>query len=126
MVGPWQVPVADVAVTCADYEGYAGEAMAMGERTPIALADPAASGRMAVGEAITNIAAARIGKLADMQPVGQLDGGGRPPRRGCGAVRYGESRGQGTLSALGIGHSGRQGFDVDEDGLAARTAAIVR
>ncbi len=67
MVGPWQVPVADVAVTCADYEGYAGESMAMGERTPIALADPAASGRMAVGEAITNIAAARIGKLADVR-----------------------------------------------------------
>ena len=67
MVGPWQVPVADVAVTCADYEGYAGEAMAMGERAPIALADPAASGRMAVGEALTNIAAARIGRLSDVR-----------------------------------------------------------
>ena len=54
MVGPWQVPVADVAVTLMDFDGYAGEAMAMGERTPLALIDAPASGRMAVGEAITN------------------------------------------------------------------------
>ncbi|HHB12582.1 MAG TPA: phosphoribosylformylglycinamidine synthase, partial [Chromatiales bacterium] len=63
MVGPWQVPVADVAVTLVDYEGYAGEAMAMGERTPVALVDAAASGRMAVCEALTNIAAAPVGAL---------------------------------------------------------------
>ena len=67
MVGPWQVPVADVAVTVADYEGLAGEAMAMGERTPLALIDAAASGRMAVGEAITNIAAAQIEKISDIK-----------------------------------------------------------
>jgi len=66
MVGPWQVPVADVAVTCADYSGYAGEAMAMGERAPVALVEPAASGRLAVGEAITNLAAARINTLGDI------------------------------------------------------------
>ncbi len=66
MVGPWQVPVADVAVTCADYVGYNGEAMALGERTPIALVSPEASGRMAIGEAITNIAAAKIGKISDI------------------------------------------------------------
>ena len=66
MVGPWQVPVADVAVTCADYVGYHGEAMALGERTPIALVSPAASGRMAIGEAITNIAAAKINKISDI------------------------------------------------------------
>ncbi|HIP80782.1 MAG TPA: phosphoribosylformylglycinamidine synthase, partial [Leucothrix mucor] len=66
MVGPWQIPVADVAVTCADYVGYHGEAMALGERTPIALVNPAASGRMAIGEAITNIAAAKIGKISDI------------------------------------------------------------
>ena len=63
MVGPWQVPVADVAVTVSDYEGYTGEAMAMGERTPVALVHGSASGRMAVGEAITNIAASRIEDL---------------------------------------------------------------
>jgi phosphoribosylformylglycinamidine synthase len=63
MVGPWQVPVADVAVTLMDYQGFAGEAMAIGERTPLALIDAPASGRMAVGEAITNIAAAGIGAI---------------------------------------------------------------
>ena len=67
MVGPWQVPVADVAVTTADLDGYAGEAMAMGERTPIAVIDAAASARMAVGEAITNLAAAPIAKLSDIK-----------------------------------------------------------
>jgi phosphoribosylformylglycinamidine synthase len=56
-VGPWQVPVADCALTLFDYEGYAGEAFAVGERTPLALIDPPASGRMAVGEALTNILA---------------------------------------------------------------------
>jgi phosphoribosylformylglycinamidine synthase len=66
-VGPWQVPVADCAVTLRDYEGYAGEAMAIGERTPLALIDAPASGRMAVGEAITNIAAARIRSLSEVK-----------------------------------------------------------
>jgi len=66
MVGPWQVPVADVAVTCSDYKAYNGEAMALGERTPIALVNPAASGRMAIGESITNIAAAKISKISDI------------------------------------------------------------
>ena len=60
MVGPWQVPVADCAVTLADYQGFAGEAMSMGERTPLAIANAAASGRMAVAEAITNLLAAPI------------------------------------------------------------------
>ena len=60
MVGPWQVPVADCAVTLADYDGFAGEAMAMGERTPLAGLDAAASGRMAVAEAITNLLAAPV------------------------------------------------------------------
>jgi phosphoribosylformylglycinamidine synthase len=64
MVGPWQVPVADCAVTTLSFEGYKGEAMAMGERTPVAVIDAAASGRMAVGEAITNIAAAPIADIA--------------------------------------------------------------
>jgi phosphoribosylformylglycinamidine synthase len=60
MVGPWQVPVADCAVTLADHAGFRGEAMAMGERTPLAALDAPASGRMAVGEAITNLLAAPI------------------------------------------------------------------
>ncbi len=64
MVGPWQVPVADCAVTLRDFQGYAGEAFAMGERTPLAVLDAPASGRMAVGEAITNLAAADVGDIA--------------------------------------------------------------
>ncbi|HEX8988830.1 MAG TPA: phosphoribosylformylglycinamidine synthase [Rhodocyclaceae bacterium] len=63
MVGPWQVPVADVAVTAMGFETTRGECFAMGERTPVALLDAAASGRMAVGEAITNLAAAEVGSL---------------------------------------------------------------
>jgi phosphoribosylformylglycinamidine synthase len=67
MVGPWQVPVSDVAVSLSSYEGYSGEAMAMGERPPVALLDAPASGRLAVGEAITNIAAADIRELAQVR-----------------------------------------------------------
>jgi phosphoribosylformylglycinamidine synthase len=62
-VGPWQVPVADCAVTLLDFENVAGEAFAIGERAPLAAVDAPASGRMAVGEAVTNLAAARIGGL---------------------------------------------------------------
>jgi len=67
MVGPWQVPVADVAVTISDYFGHTGEAMAMGERTPVAVLDAPASGRLAVGESLTNILAADIGSLSDVK-----------------------------------------------------------
>lgn len=67
MVGPWQVPVADCAVTMMDYKGYAGEAMTMGERTPLAVINAPASGRMAIGEAITNIAAAPIANLSQIK-----------------------------------------------------------
>ena len=63
MVGPWQVPVADVAITTMDYAGFRGEAMTMAERTPLAVINAPASGRMAVGEAVTNIAAAPIASL---------------------------------------------------------------
>ncbi|MEE2731191.1 MAG: phosphoribosylformylglycinamidine synthase [Pseudomonadota bacterium] len=66
-VGPWQVPVSDLAVTTTTLDTYTGEAMAMGERTPAALINAPASGRMAIGEAITNIACARIGKLSDVR-----------------------------------------------------------
>ncbi len=67
MVGPWQVPVADVAVTLMGFHTTRGEAMAMGERAPLAVLNPEASGRMAVGEAITNIAAAPIASLNDVK-----------------------------------------------------------
>lgn len=67
MVGPWQVPVADCAVTTASFDSYAGEAVSMGERTPLALLDGPASGRMAIGEAITNIAGTSIAKLSNIK-----------------------------------------------------------
>jgi len=67
MVGPWQVPVADVAVTISDYFGHSGEAMAMGERTPVAVLDAPASGRLAVAESLTNILAADIGPLSNVR-----------------------------------------------------------
>jgi len=67
MVGPWQVPVADVAVTLMGFDTDRGEAFAIGERTPIAVIDAPASGRMAIGEAITNIAAASIEKIGDIK-----------------------------------------------------------
>jgi len=63
MVGPWQVPVADCAVTAASFDVYTGEAMSMGERTPVAVNDAAASARLAVGEALTNLAAAQVGDI---------------------------------------------------------------
>jgi phosphoribosylformylglycinamidine synthase len=67
MVGPWQVPVADVAVTLAGYQTYAGEAFAIGEKAPLALINAPASGRMAIGEAITNIAAAQIDDISNLK-----------------------------------------------------------
>ena len=67
MVGPWQVPVADVAVTMAGYETYRGEAFSLGEKAPLALIDAPASGRMAIGESITNIAAAAIDDMTELK-----------------------------------------------------------
>ncbi len=67
MVGPWQVPVADCAVTLLDYDSHLGEAMSMGERTPLALVNAAASARMAIGEALTNLAAAPVADLSEVR-----------------------------------------------------------
>ncbi|WP_236199497.1 phosphoribosylformylglycinamidine synthase [Pseudomonas pseudonitroreducens] len=67
LVGPWQVPVADCAVTATSFDVYTGEAMAMGERTPLAVIDAPASGRMAIGETITNLAAASIDKISEIK-----------------------------------------------------------
>ena len=67
LVGPWQIPVADCAITTVSYDTYKGEAMSMGERTPLALLDGPASGRMAIGEAITNISSARIANLSKIK-----------------------------------------------------------
>ncbi len=67
LVGPWQVPVADCAVGLIDYDGYRGEALAMGERTPLAIVDPRAASRMAVAEAVTNLAGAPIESLEQLK-----------------------------------------------------------
>ena len=67
LVGPWQIPVSDVAITSTGYQGHTGEAMAMGERTPLAVLNAPASGRMAVGEAVTNIAAAAISDIGQIR-----------------------------------------------------------
>lgn len=67
MIGPWQVPVADVAITLAGFDEVVGEAMALGERTPLALLDAAASARMAVGEAVTNLCAAPVDALDEVK-----------------------------------------------------------
>ena len=120
MVGPWQVPVADCAVTLMDYSGNAGEAMAMGERAPIAVIDAPASGRMAVGEAITNIAAAPIAHIGDIKLSANwmaACGAGLHGSAGQDAALYDTVRAVGLdlCPALGIG------IPVGKDSLSMRT-----
>jgi phosphoribosylformylglycinamidine synthase len=115
MVGPWQVPVADAAVTLADFDGHAGEAMAVGERTPLALLDAAAAARMAVGEAITNIASAPIAGLTDVKlSANWMAAAGHP---GEDARLYQAVRAVGTefCPALGIA------IPVGKDSMSMRT-----
>ncbi|MDR2877092.1 MAG: phosphoribosylformylglycinamidine synthase, partial [Chromatiales bacterium] len=116
MVGRWQVPVADVAVTLADYDGYAGEAMAMGERTPVALLHPAASGRMAVGEAITNIAAAPIAALGDIKLSANWMAAAGQPGEDAALFDTVKAVGMELCPALGIA------IPVGKDSLSMRTA----
>ncbi len=102
MVGPWQVPVADVAVTATDYAGHSGEAMAIGERTPVALLSGPASGRLAVAEALTNLLAADVGDLSRVVlSANWMAPGGHP---GEDAVLYDtvEAIGMELCPALGI------------------------
>jgi len=102
MVGPWQVPVADVAVTASDYRVFTGEAMAMGERTPLALLHGPAAGRMAVGEAVTNIAASAIDAIGHIVlSANWMAPAGHP---GEDAILYDTVRavGAGLCPALGI------------------------
>lgn len=102
MVGPWQVPVADVAVTTAAFDTLHGEAMAMGERTPIALLDPAASGRMAIGEALTNIAAASIESIGDIKLSANWMVAADHPGEGAGLYDTVRAVGRELCPALGI------------------------
>ena len=116
MVGPWQVPVADVSVTLNSYDGYGGEAMAMGERTPVAILNAPASGRLAVAEAITNILAADIHHLTDIRlSANWMAACGEP---GEDADLYATVRAVGVelCAALGIT------IPVGKDSLSMRTA----
>lgn len=114
MVGPWQVPVADCAVTLADFSGFQGEAMAMGERTPLAVLDAPASGRMAVGEAITNLLAAPFELSRVKLSCNWMAACGEP---GEDAALYDTVRAVGMelCPALGIG------VPVGKDSLSMRT-----
>ena len=67
MIGPHQMPLADCAVTLSDFEGYSGEAMAMGERPPVAVVNPQASGRLAIAEALTNLAGVAIDDIKNIK-----------------------------------------------------------
>jgi phosphoribosylformylglycinamidine synthase len=114
MVGPWQVPVADCAVTLADHSGYRGEAMSLGERTPLAALDAPASGRMAVGEAITNLLAAPITLSRVKLSANWMAACGEP---GEDAALYATVKavGMDLCPALGIG------IPVGKDSLSMRT-----
>jgi phosphoribosylformylglycinamidine synthase len=116
MVGPWQVPVADVAVTLSDFHQHSGEAMAMGERTPLALLDSPAAARMAVVESITNILAADVASLADIRlSANWMAACGEP---GEDAALYAAVRAVGMelCPALGIA------IPVGKDSLSMKTA----
>ena len=114
----WQVPVADAAVTATSFDGYTGEAMAMGERTPLALLDAAASARMAVGEAHHQHRRARRSRSSrDIKLSRQLDGRRRPPRRRRAPLRRRARRRHRALPRARHRDSGRQGLDVDAHGL---------
>jgi phosphoribosylformylglycinamidine synthase len=126
MVGPWQLPVADCAITLSGFEGYTGEAMAIGERTPLALLDPAAAARMAVGEAITNLCAAPVESLhrvklsANWMAAAGFDG---EDARLFDAVR---AVGMELCPELDLSDSGRQGLAVDAGAVAGRRRADSR
>ncbi len=111
LVGPWQVPVADCAVTLADFSGYSGEAFAFGERTPIAVINAAASARMAIGEAITNVLAAPVASLSaiklsanwmaacgDLQSDSELYAGVKAASELCASLRISIPVGKDSLS----------------------------
>ena len=116
LVGPWQVPVSDVAVTVADHQGHAGEAMAMGERTPVAVINAPASGRLAVGEAITNILAADIDSLAQVRLSANWMAACGEPGEDAALYETVHAVGKELCPALGIA------IPVGKDSLSMKTA----
>jgi phosphoribosylformylglycinamidine synthase len=115
LVGPWQVPVADVAVTTSGLAGRTGEAMALGERPAIALLDAPASGRIAVGEALTNIAAADVRALRDVRLSANWMASCGDPAEDADLYDTVRSLGEGLCPALGIA------IPVGKDSLSMRT-----
>ena len=116
MVGPWQVPVADVAVTALDFASPVGEAMAMGERTPVAVIDAPASARLAVGEALTNLAAAHVGDIGRVKlSANWMAAAGQP---GEDAALFDAVRAVGMELCPALGVS----IPVGKDSLSMRTA----
>nr|WP_154324654.1 phosphoribosylformylglycinamidine synthase [Pantoea sp. 201603H] len=102
MVGPWQIPVANCAVTTASLDSYYGEAMSLGERAPVALLDFAASGRLAVGEALTNIAATQIGSLKRVKLSANWMAAAGHPGEDAGLYEAVKAVGEELCPALGI------------------------
>ncbi|MBH2617697.1 phosphoribosylformylglycinamidine synthase [Serratia ureilytica] len=102
MVGPWQIPVADCAVTTASLDSYYGEAMSLGERAPVALLDFAASGRLAVGEALTNLAATEIGSLKRVKLSANWMAAAGHPGEDAGLYEAVKAVGEELCPALGI------------------------
>jgi phosphoribosylformylglycinamidine synthase len=102
MVGPWQIPVADAAVTAATFDTYHGEAMAMGERSPIALLDYAASARMAVGESLTNIAGVDIGDTKRIKLSANWMSAAEHPGEDAGLYEAVKAIGEELCPALGL------------------------
>ncbi len=115
MVGPWQVPVADVAVTAAGYAGPVGEAMAMGERAPLAISNAAASGRMAVAEAITNLAAAPIADVSDIRLSANWMAAAGDAQQSSALLATVEAVGKDFCTALGVA------IPVGKDSLSMQT-----
>ncbi len=115
MVGPWQVPVSDVAVTASGYQTHTGEAMAVGERAPLALISAAASARMAVGEALTNIVAARIARLGDVRLSANWMAASGHPGEDAGLYEAVKAVGMELCPALGLA------VPVGKDSLSMKT-----
>ncbi|WP_299004154.1 phosphoribosylformylglycinamidine synthase [uncultured Shewanella sp.] len=116
MVGPWQVPVADCAVTAASYDTYVGEAMSLGERTPLALLDFGASARMAVAESIMNIAGTDIGSLKHIKLSANWMSAADHPGEGAGLYEAVKAIGEELCPELSLT------IPVGKDSMSMRTA----
>ena len=115
MVGPWQVPVADCAVTTASLDSYYGEAMSIGERAPVALLNFAASARLAVGEAITNIAATNIGDIKRIKLSANWMAAAGHPGEDAGLYEAVKAIGEELCPALGLA------IPVGKDSMSMKT-----